>query len=70
MNVQEYKTGDILKGRYVLQHLLGKGSFGDVYAATDMETGEKVSIKLVANLKKFENFVEQEINFLTTLSQK
>lgn len=62
--------GDVLKSRYVLQQLIGKGSFGDVYAATDVETGEKVSVKLVANLKKYENFVEQEINFLTTLSEK
>lgn len=70
MNVVEYKAGDILRNKYALEQLIGKGSFGDVYAATDIETGERVSVKLVANLKKFENFVEQEIKFLMILSQK
>lgn len=39
VNVVEYRAGDTIKDRYQLDKLIGKGSFGDVYASTDLETG-------------------------------
>ena len=37
-------------GRFAVQEVLGKGSYGVVCAATDTVTGEKVAIKKVANV--------------------
>ena len=53
VNVVQYGPGDTLKDKYRLEKLIGKGSFGDVYSAIDLQSNERVSVKLVANLKKF-----------------
>ena len=42
------REGDTLdNGRYVLQGVVGKGSFGQVARATDRQTGALVAIKVV-----------------------
>lgn len=39
-------TGELIDGRWRLGHRLGAGAFGEVHAATDLETGEQVAVKL------------------------
>lgn len=38
-------SGFVLAGRYELAHMLGSGAMGNVYLATDMQTGESVAVK-------------------------
>ena len=37
-------------GRYQFQKVLGKGAYGIVYEATDIQTGKRVAIKQVNNI--------------------
>lgn len=41
------RVGQLLCGRYRLEHLLGKGAMGEVYRATDTERQEPCAVKLV-----------------------
>ena len=41
------RLGQILCGRYRLEHLLGKGAMGEVYRATDLSRNEPCAVKLV-----------------------
>jgi serine/threonine protein kinase len=41
-----------IAGRYRLGRKIGGGSFGDIYLATDMPTGEEVAVKLEHNKTK------------------
>lgn len=38
-------SGTIIRGKYELGQLLGKGKFGSVYKATDLETGQTYAVK-------------------------
>lgn len=75
-----------IKGRYVLGQLLGKGAFGKVYKALDLETGVSVALKQI-DIEKSRNHrsgesasdsgdsdcmddVIQEINLLSDLRHK
>lgn len=40
-------TGQLLRGRYRLEKLIGKGGMGAVYEATDLQSSGQVAIKLV-----------------------
>ncbi|SCU98846.1 LAME_0G00782g1_1 [Lachancea meyersii CBS 8951] len=54
---------------YEIKECVGKGSFGDVYRATDKESGEVVAIKII-NLEETQDDIEilaQEIYFLSEL---
>uniref|UniRef100_A0A7R9VBB0 Mitogen-activated protein kinase n=1 Tax=Chlamydomonas euryale TaxID=1486919 RepID=A0A7R9VBB0_9CHLO len=42
--------------RYILDELIGKGSYGEVVSATDRLTGERVAIKRIANV--FDNVAD------------
>lgn len=41
-----------IAGRYVLEQLIGKGSFGSIYKGYDNITQEPIAVKLVKNLFK------------------
>ncbi len=37
--------GQVLKGRYAVEEIVGEGAFGRVYRASDLETGRRVALK-------------------------
>ncbi|WP_437965364.1 protein kinase [Sorangium sp. So ce260] len=41
------QAGDIIEGRFCIEHLAASGGMGAVYRALDQETGEAVAIKLL-----------------------
>jgi serine/threonine-protein kinase len=43
-----FQRGDIIAGRYRLDHELGRGAMGTVWAATHSTLGQRVAIKLIA----------------------
>lgn len=45
------RTGEVIGGRYRLDHLLGKGGQGHVFAATDLQDGEAVAVKTLSGPK-------------------
>ncbi|MCA9572099.1 MAG: protein kinase, partial [Myxococcales bacterium] len=45
------QLGDTIgQGRFRLEHVLGSGTFGTVYHAEDLETGEAVALKVLHHL--------------------
>jgi serine/threonine-protein kinase len=45
------RTGEVIGGRYRLDHLLGRGGQGYVFAATDLQDGEQVAVKTLSGPK-------------------
>jgi serine/threonine protein kinase len=43
--IPDLPSGAVLRGRYRIHHSLGKGGFGGVYLALDIDLGRKVAIK-------------------------
>jgi eukaryotic-like serine/threonine-protein kinase len=43
-----FQKGDVIAGKYRLEHELGRGAMGTVWAATHTTLGQKVAIKLIA----------------------
>ena len=46
------KVGDVLNDRYVINNMLGKGSFGQVVKALDKVDNENVAVKIIKNKGK------------------
>ena len=42
----------VLEGQYIIQQMLGQGSFGTVASAIHVETGTEVAIKMMSNTFK------------------
>lgn len=59
---------DHLAYRYEVKHLLGKGSFGQVFLAVDHCTGQKVAVKIVRSDERFTRQAMEEIKILTKLN--
>ncbi|PCK08654.1 MAG: hypothetical protein COA42_07850 [Alteromonadaceae bacterium] len=47
LNRKKVSPGTVLKQRYVLEQLLGKGGMSDVFAAKDQSNGQNIAIKVL-----------------------
>ncbi|XP_011146962.1 myosin-IIIb isoform X2 [Harpegnathos saltator] len=55
-------------GRFQLEELIGEGTYGEVYAACDKETNNKVAIKILENVADNIEEIEEEYLVLRDLS--
>jgi hypothetical protein len=62
--------GELFYGRYKIMERIGKGSFGQVVRAEDMETKREVAIKIIKSKKPFLLQAKTEIELLTHLFEK
>jgi dual specificity tyrosine-phosphorylation-regulated kinase 1 len=62
--------GELFYGRYRIKERIGKGSFGQVVRAEDMETQKDVAIKIIKSKKPFLMQAKTEIELLTHLNEK
>lgn len=62
--------GEIFYGRYKMMERIGKGSFGQVVRAEDVETKREVAIKIIKSKKPFLMQAKTEIELLTHLFEK
>lgn len=63
-------AGELFFGRYKIRERIGKGSFGQVVRAEDMETNTEVAIKIIKSKKPFLLQAKTEIELLTHLWEK
>jgi len=61
------RNGEILEGRYRISERIGKGSFGQVVRAFDIETNKDVAIKIIKSRRPFLLQARTEIDLLTHL---
>jgi dual specificity tyrosine-phosphorylation-regulated kinase 1 len=62
--------GELFYGRYRIKERIGKGSFGQVVRAEDIESKREVAIKIIKSKKPFLKQAETEIELLTHLWEK
>ncbi|XP_022656961.1 serine/threonine-protein kinase minibrain-like [Varroa jacobsoni] len=60
--------GQVFVGRYTIDCLIGKGSFGQVVKAYDNEEKKYVAIKIIKNKKAFYNQAQIEIRLLDMMN--
>jgi dual specificity tyrosine-phosphorylation-regulated kinase 1 len=65
-----FTAGELFFGRYKIRERIGKGSFGQVVRAEDMETNRDVAIKIIKSKKPFLLQAKTEIELLTHLWEK
>lgn len=64
------QVGDMLGTHYKVEESMGKGSFGQVVAATDTRTGVRVAVKVIKNKDAFRRQARTEIKLLELLNRK
>lgn len=62
--------GEMFYGRYKLKERIGKGSFGQVVRAEDVQTQRDVAIKIIKSKRPFLMQAKTEIELLRLLSEK
>ena len=62
--------GELFYGRYRIRERIGKGSFGQVVRAEDIESKREVAIKIIKSKKPFLLQAKTEIELLTHLWEK
>lgn len=62
--------GELFYGRYRIKERIGKGSFGQVVRAEDIESKREVAIKIIKSKKPFLMQAKTEIELLTHLWEK
>ena len=55
--------------RFELQHLIGEGTYGEVYSAKDKETGKRVAVKILESITDNLEEIEEEFMVLRDLSK-
>mmetsp|Transcript_1221 Transcript_1221/g.1621 ORF Transcript_1221/g.1621 Transcript_1221/m.1621 type:complete len:235 (-) Transcript_1221:13-717(-) len=64
------KYAEVLNERYIVEKIIGKGSFGRVVRAHDKVTQEQVAIKIIKRKDPFFNQAQVEIKILQTLQEQ
>lgn len=63
------KINDLFANRFIIQKLLGQGTFGKVVACYDKINRETVAIKIIRNIAKYRDAARIELRVLTTLKK-
>jgi hypothetical protein len=63
------KSGEKFLNRYEIDSLIGKGSFGQVVKAYDIEESEYVAIKIIKNKRPFLQQAQIEVRLLELMNQ-
>ncbi|THD20891.1 Dual specificity tyrosine-phosphorylation-regulated kinase 1B [Fasciola hepatica] len=63
------RPGEMWLGRYLINSLIGKGSFGQVMKAHNCLTNEDVAIKIIKNKRAFTNQAQVEIRLLREMNR-
>ncbi|KAL7569437.1 hypothetical protein ACA910_009622 [Epithemia clementina (nom. ined.)] len=63
-------TNEVIFNRYKIKERIGKGSFGQVVRAEDLDTNREVAIKIIKSKKPFLMQAKTEIELLTHLCDK
>ena len=63
-------NGELFYNKYKIKERIGKGSFGQVVRAEDLETNQDVAIKIIKSKKPFLMQAKTEIELLTHLNEK
>ncbi|XP_046384046.1 myosin-IIIb-like [Ischnura elegans] len=56
------------RGRFRLERLIGEGTYGEVHAALDTQTGQRVAVKILENPSENAEELEEEFRVLRDLS--
>ncbi|CAH8472489.1 unnamed protein product [Schistosoma margrebowiei] len=62
------RPGEVWMGQYLINNLIGKGSFGQVMKAHDCISNEDVAIKIIKNKRAFTNQAQVEIRLLREMN--
>jgi hypothetical protein len=63
-------SGELFYGKYIIKERIGKGSFGQVVRAEDIETQKDVAIKIIKSKKPFLMQAKTEIELLMHLNDQ
>lgn len=65
-----YHQGDMLHSRYVINTLLGEGTFGKVLDCYDRKSNTYVAVKVIKNVEKYREAAKLEIKVLEKIQQR
>ena len=65
-----FTRNEVFNGHYLIQELIGRGSFGQVVRAIDLNTQRDVAIKIIKNRRPFLMQARTEIELLVHLRER
>ncbi|KAF3993274.1 hypothetical protein FT663_00548 [Candidozyma haemuli var. vulneris] len=63
------RENDVFANRFIIQKLVGQGTFGKVVACYDKVNRDTVAIKIIRNIPKYRDAAKIELRILTTLKK-